>query len=129
MSQSLVCFAPIHESPSARLIECACLIATLVEGSTYLSQGFQVSTEGGTGDFSEECSFDEEKKGVCTVAFDIDAGGIETGTTIVATATISLSPIELDVNSSGSSLSIALRAAAATLIAVVPTISFGLVFL
>lgn len=101
-----------------------------MEGSTYLSQGFEVTTEGGSLEYDEECGFDEEKKAICTAAINIEAGGFETGSTAVVTATISLSPIELDVDSSDSSSgSITLRVVVATLIAVVPAISFGLALL
>ncbi|EJD06482.1 uncharacterized protein FOMMEDRAFT_25751 [Fomitiporia mediterranea MF3/22] len=99
--------------------------ATLVENASHLSERIAISTAGGQAEFITDCSMDENHEGSCSVILNVSANGIETATTSVASATISLSPIELKVGGSNSAIGLT---CAASLLAAVPLISFGLAF-
>lgn len=81
---------------------------TLVEDATHLSEFLEAETNSVTLKIDQQCDYNAQQEGTCSISIDINANAVGFSTAELATAsgTISLAPVALDTGSGSKSASV-----------------------
>ena len=84
---------------------------TLVEDATHLSEFLEAQTSSVTVKINQECDYNAQQEGTCSISIDVNANAVGFSTAELATTSgiVSLAPVALDTGSSTKSASVSVH--------------------